>query len=202
MLQNRERNDRMPVTHEERKSIADKALNPVVFFSYVLQFDDDGSFYVGSTNAPLTRFSEHAIGIGAKATSGRPFTVRLVLPFFSRKEAEYNEKRLRVALDKGPSDIEAMLAVFNRLIDVVRPQKTLSQLQAEERAYQHEMETVFHYSENLANFTHKPTACGYEGPHYGASDWDGLKKMARDEDFTGNIYGRKVCRMCLDHAPA
>ena len=28
-----------------------------------------------------------------------------------------------------------------------------------------------------------------------------LLKQARDEDFTGNIYGRKVCRRCLEHAP-
>ena len=83
-------------TIDQRKRIADEKLQPVAFFSYVIQFDNDGSFYVGSTNAPLARFSEHAIGVGAKATAGKgPFKVRLILPFLTRKEAEYNESGYR-----------------------------------------------------------------------------------------------------------
>ena len=194
----------MDYQFEERKRKADSALRPLVFYSYILQFDDDGSFYVGSTNSPLARFSEHAIGVGAKATAGRSFAIRLVLPFFSRTEAEYNERRLQAALAKGPTDIETMIKVFNRIINVVRPEKTFSQLQDEERKYRLEMESVFHHSTNLVSgiVPPKPTACGWLGKHYGTSDWTELKKMARDEDFTGNVYGRRVCRACLEHAPA
>ena len=188
---------------EERKYKADLALRPSSFYSYILQFDDDGSFYVGSTNSPLARFSEHAIGVGAKATSGRSFTIRLILPFLSRREAEYNEQRLQAALAKGPVNIETMIKVFNRIINIVRPEKTFSQLRDEERKYRLEMESVFHHSTNLVGgiVPPKPTACGWKGEHYGTSDWAELKKMAGDEDFTGNVYGRRVCRACLEHAP-
>ena len=81
--------------HEARKQTADRVAQPAHFFSYVLRFEDDGGFYVGSTNAPYTRWTEHAIGIGAKATADRRFTVCMAMPFLTRNEAEYNEKRLQ-----------------------------------------------------------------------------------------------------------
>ena len=188
---------------EERKRKADLALKPLVFYSYILQFDDDGSFYVGSTNSPLARFSEHGIGVGAKATAGRSFTIRLVLPFFSRKEAEYNERRLQAALAKDPVKIETMIQVFNRISKITRPGKTFSQLRDEERKHRIEMESAFHHSTNLVGRIEppKPTTCGWSGKHYGTSDWGVLMKMARDEDSTDNLYGRRVCRACLEHAP-
>ena len=196
----------MTNTITDRKRKADETLQPISYFSYVLQFDQDGSFYVGSTNAPLARFSEHAAGIGAKVTAEKgPFKIRLILPFLSRKEAEYNESRIQAALEKGPKHVEALLEVFDRMLNIVRPQKTFSELRQEEEEYVREMKKVFHYSENtfatLMVSKPKPTACGWLGEHYGTNDWPELKKMGRDEDFTGNIYGRKVCRRCLEHAP-
>ncbi len=193
----------MTIEHEERKRRADQAAQPAHYFSYVLQFED-GSFYVGSTNAPYARWTEHAGGVGAKATSGRTFTVRMALPFLSRREAEYNEKRLQEALARGPRDMEALLAVFDQTLNVVRPPKTFSQLRQEEERYVHEMETVFHHSTALLSNPggFPPTACGYPEPKYfSTQSWETLKKMARDEDYTGHIYGRKVCSRCLEHAP-
>ena len=194
----------MAPTIDGRKRNADRALQPAAYFSYVLQFDDEGSFYVGSTNAPLARISEHAIGVGAKTTKGRSFSIRLVQPFLSRREAEYNEKRLRTSLAKGPEKVNALIEAFNHINNLIHPQKTFSQLRNEERMQRIKMERVFHHSTNLAFQVTplKPTACGWVGKHYGTQDWGQLKKMARDEDFTGNIYGRKVCRACLEHAPA
>ncbi len=192
----------MNTTIEQRKRRADERSQPVAYFSYVLQFDDDQSFYVGSTNAPLARFSEHAIGVGAKATQGRAFKIRLVLPFLSRKEAEYNESRLQQALAKGPDDLKVMLDVFDRMINIVRPQKTFSELRQEEEDNEREMRTVMHHSVAvIGSGGYTPTACGYPVTHYSTNDWDVIKKMARDEDFTGNIYGRKVCRRCVALAP-
>ena len=194
----------MTTQHDERKRKADQSAQSAHFFSYVLRFQDDGSFYVGSTNAPYARWTEHAIGIGAKATAGRGFTVCMALPFLTRKEAEYNEKRLQEALDRGPRHIEAMLAVFDQILNVVRPPKTFSQLYEEEQRYMREMERVFHHSTALSWNPGglPPTACGYDGPnYYSTQDWEALKKMARDEDFTGNIYGREVCRRCLELEP-
>jgi predicted GIY-YIG superfamily endonuclease len=189
--------------HAERKHRADVKAEPSCWFSYVLRLSD-GTFYVGSTNSPGARWTEHAVDIGAKATVGRPFRICMVLPFLSRKEAEYNEERLQKALDQSPERLEALLSVFDQMINVVRPQKTLSQLQEEEIAYEREMRSVFHHSKALSyNPGGRPnTACGYGGrEYYSTTDWDQLRKMARDEDFTGNAYGRRVCRRCLELAP-
>ena len=101
--------------------------------------------------------------------------------------------------------MEALIRVFDQLVNVVRPQKTFSELQREEQEYESEMQRVFHHSHAfMHNIGRRPgTACGYNGyEFYSTQDWGILKKMARDEDFTGNIYGRKVCRRCLEHAPA
>ena len=189
--------------HEERKQQADQKAEPAFFFSYVLQLDD-GSFYVGSTNAPMARWTEHAVGIGAKATAGHTFTVRMAMPFQTRTEAEYNEKRAQYALDRGKVHLEGLLAVYEQMFNVIRPQKTFSELCEEERQYKQEMESVYHHSTalmwNPGGFPQ--TACGYGGPrYYSTQNWRELKKLARDEDFTGRIYDLKVCRRCLEHAP-
>ena len=193
----------MTTQHEERKQRADEVAEPSYFFSYVLQLDD-GSYYIGSTNAPDARWTEHAVGNGAKATAGHSFTIRMVAPFLSRREAEYNEGRLQRALEKNPESLEALLTVFEQMINVVRPLKTLSQLREEEESYEREMRIVMHQSEALSWNPGglPPTACGYKGlKYFSTGDWSQLKKMAKDEDITGHIYGRKVCRRCLEHAP-
>ena len=195
----------MATQHEIRKQQADAAAQPAYFFSYVLQFEDDSTFYVGSTNAPYSRWTEHAAGIGAKATAGRKFQIRMALPFLSRREAEYNEKRLQEALTAGADKIEALIGVFDQMLNVVRPPKTFSQLREEEEQWKYEMETVMHQSraQTWNPYGMPPTACGYKGfRYYSTQDWEALKKMARDEDFTGHIYGRKVCRKCLEYAPS
>lgn len=192
-------------SHEYRKRQADEKAMPVFYFSYVLELDD-GTFYVGSTNAPVARWVEHAAGIGAKATSGKSFKVRMALPFQSRREAEYNEERLQRALQQaGPQALTALIGVFEQVIKVIKPERTLSQLQREEAEYESEMQRVFHHSTALAfNFGRRPgTSCGYNGfQFFSTNNWETLKKMARDEDYTGNVYGREVCRRCLEHAPS
>ena len=189
--------------HELRKRKADELAQPSYFFSYVLRLDD-GTFYVGSTNAPYARWTEHAVGVGAQATVDRRFTVCMALPFLSRREAEYNEKRMQAALDRGHRHLEGLIAVFDQMAAAVRPPKTFSQLYEEEQRYILEMERVFHHSKALMwnPGGRPPTTCGYDGlKYYSTGDWKVLKKMARDEDFTGNTYGRKVCRRCLEYAP-
>ena len=189
--------------HQERLEKADAKGNPDFYFSYVLQFDD-GSFYVGHTNAPAARWTEHAAGMSMSTAGKGNFSVRMAMPFRSRKEAQYNEARIQDALKEGTERLEALLRVFDQLINVVRPQKTFSELQREEHQYESEMRSVFHHSRALLyNPGGRPgTACGYNGyQFYSTQDWGLLKKMARDEDFTGNIYGRRVCRRCLENAP-
>ena len=200
----------MTTRHEQRKQRADEMAAPAYYFSYVLQLDD-GSYYIGSTNAPFARWTEHAVGEGAKATAGHSFTIRMVAPFLSRREAEYNERRLQQALEKDVVSLEALLMVFDQMINVVRPPKTFTELKREEEQHESEMNRLFHHSgrrhQNLPVLT-----CGYDSWKYKpigsreprtTGDWEQLKKWARDEDLTGdiNIHGTPVCRRCLDHAP-
>lgn len=191
------------LNHEQRKQASDKSTLPEFFYTYIIQLDD-GGFYVGSTANPAARWTEHAIN-GAEATKGKRFTVRLVQQFMTRREAEYNERRIREALNRGVKNVEAMIDNFDRISKMLRPQKTFSQLQEEERAYTREMARVFHHSTALSwnPGGRPPTTCGYGGPeYYSTQDWVLLKKMAHDEEVTGNVYGRKVCRRCLAVGPA
>ena len=190
--------------HEERKRISDKRSKPEFFYVYILELDD-GEWYVGSTNSPAARLTEHAIGVGALATAGKTFQLRLVQTFDTRVEAEYNESRIKSAMNrKGNRHIAAMVDNFNRISNMIRPEKTFSQLKAEEERYITEMERVFHHSTALSfNLGPRPpTSCGYDGSgYYSTNDWDLLQKMARDEAYTGNIYGREICQRCIDNAP-
>ena len=199
----------MELDHGERKRRADEKSSPEFFYTYILQFEDDGTFYVGSTNNPAARWTEHAVGVGAVASSGRRFTVRLVHQFLTRKEAEYNEDRIKGALSKGPVNIEAMIDNFSRISSMIRPEKTFSQLREEEESYIREMERVFHYSKALVWNPGgiPPTACGWKGQHYGTDDWDALIQQAAVENLmtlnpkAAISVGRKVCRRCLALAP-
>ena len=181
---------------------------PSYFFSYVLQFDDDGTYYVGSTNAPFARWTEHAIGngTGAKATEGRSFVVRMAAPFFSRREAEYNEGRLQRALERDPHSLEALVQVFDQMVNVVRPQKTLAELVADEKAYEREMRRSFHHTK-IGPFGGRKATCGYDkGEIFGTTDWETLLQMERErmalESVGGKYRDRKACQRCLRHAPA
>ena len=205
----------MGLDHEERKATADEKAEPEFYYSYVLRFEDDGDFYVGSTNNPAARFTEHAVGVGAVATSGRRFTVCLVHQFGSRKEAEYNEERIRSALAKGPVNVEAMIDNFNRISMMIRPEKTFSQLRKEEEAFISEMSRVFHFSTALVWNPGGPpaTACGFAGGpigggkigYYSTNSWESLIQQAREEDALAAVGGspkdREVCRRCLALAP-
>ena len=198
----------MRLDHEERKAKADEKAAPEFYYSYVLRFEDDGSFYVGSTNNPAARFTEHAVGVGAVATSGRRFSVCLVHQFGSRKEAEYNEDRIKTALAKGPVNVEAMIDNFNRISMMIQPEKTFSQLREEEEAYEREMRKVFHHSKAL-NWNpggRPPTTCGYDGvAYYSTAGWDTLIQQAREEDALQAVGGKRqeraVCRRCLALVP-
>ena len=190
------------MNHESRKQVSDRNAAPKFFYSYILQFDDDGTFYVGSTNNPAARFTEHAVGIGAKATAGRRFQVRLVHQFETRTEAEYNEKRVANALERGPKNIEAMIDNFDRINQMIRPEKTLSQLVEAERRHKVEMERSFHYTGGYK------VACGWVGLTYGTSDWKEFAQEALDQ-FRGQQlglkverrWGRPLCGQCVAKIP-
>ena len=189
-------------TVHERERASDSRFDPGVHYVYILRLRDD-SLYVGQTNDLVSRVAEHSIDAGAEATKGQEPRLVWFSHTHDRTAAHQMEQRLQAALQRSPLELEAIIERFTALLDMVRPQKTFSQLREEEEAYESEMRRVFHYSTaTMFNPGGLPaTACGYRGTHYSTQDWEWLKKMARDEDFTGNVYGRKVCRRCLAVAP-
>lgn len=70
--------------------------------------------------------------------------------------------------------------------------------------YTEEMRKVFHHSTNTIYMigNPKPTTCGWVGYHYGTDSWGVLKAGAAEEDAGKPSRERKVCRLCLQHAPA
>ena len=196
------------MNHEQRKQASDRKTGARFYYTYVLQFDDDETFYVGSTNNPAARFTEHAIGVGAEATSGRLFHVRLVHQFETRKEAEYNEERITRALTRGPENVAAMIDNFERITRMIRPEKTLTQLREEEQKYDSEMRGSFHYTKAMAGFYAPPAACGWVGKTYGTNDWEEFAKEALDQEAGKRLgldvkhrWGRPLCSRCVDNIP-
>ena len=151
------------MNHTQRKVRSDQIMTGEFFYTYILQLDN-GSFYVGSTNNPAARFTEHAIGAGATATSGRRFDVVLVHQFVTRREAEYNEQRIQRALDKGPANVAAMVDNFQRINRMVAPQKSFSELRREEEAYEREMRRLIH--KWVPKGLMRKAECGWEAQSY------------------------------------
>ena len=110
------------MNHEERMARADVNGSSEFYFSYVLQFDD-GTFYVGHTNAPAARWTEHAAGQSVATADKGKFRVRMAMPFGTRKEAQYNEERMQAALKSGADRLVALIQVFDQLINVGAPTK-------------------------------------------------------------------------------
>ena len=138
--------------------------------------------------------------------------------FLSRKEAEYNEARIRSALAKGPASIEAMIDNFSRISTMIRPVKTLDDLRAEERAFVAEMEGAFHHVPVGHSFVVRTATCGWTGalPNAifdgtiknptGTDRWEALFQMERErkalESVGGRYSGRNACQRCLALAPS
>ena len=184
----------------------DGASDPLVWYVYILELAD-GGYYIGQTNDLVTRIAEHAIGGGAKATQGK--TPRLV--WFShthdRVAAKRMENRLRRALQRSPASIAEAVANFDRLIRLVRPDKTLSQLQEEDRIYKIEMSRLMHVVP--VTIGHRRAVCGWSGDAGGrlhgtdreslmndAEAYDAVERGA-GEDAARRAVGREPCRRWL-----
>ena len=151
-------------TPQQREEASDARFKPNIYYVYIL-LGDDGQFYIGQTNDLASRHAEHFIDSGAKATQGQRPRLVWFSHTYDHNSAKQMEQRLQAALSRSPLEIEQIVARFNDLLDLVRPQKTLRQLQEEERAYESEMRGVFHYSKALLyNLGPRPpTRCGYDG---------------------------------------
>lgn len=194
-------------TVSAREKASDSRFEPGVYYVYILRLNDD-SLYVGQTNDLVSRLAEHSIDAGAEATKGQAPQLVWFSHTHDRSGAHQMEQRLQAALKRSPLELEAIIERFNSLLDLVRPQKTLRQLEAEERAYESKMRRLFHHSKALIwNPGGRPaTTCGYNGPeYYSTDDWGTLRQMQRKkealESVGGKFQGRPPCPECLAKAP-
>ena len=194
-------------TVEQRENASDSRFAPLVHYVYILRLED-GTFYIGQTNDLSARVVEHRIDAGAQATKGKKQDLVWFSHTHDRKSAQQMEQRLKSALKRSPMEIEEIADRFSGLLDLVRPQKTLKDLQEEERAFNGEMAGSFHHVP-VAIGWRKP-ACGWECfgtgyDLYGTSDWEALHQMKREQDALelvgGRYHGRTPCRRCLALAP-
>jgi predicted GIY-YIG superfamily endonuclease len=195
------------LTNEEREQASDNNLSPALWVTYILQ-RDDGTYYVGQTNNLATRLLEHSLDTGAETTKGQGGKVKFFTHTHDRVSAKAVETRLQRTLERSPLAIEAIVAEFESMVRLVRPEKTLAELRKEEKEYESEMRTVFHHSNALMwnPGGRPPTTCGYGGfEYYSTQDWSVLKQMEREriaiESVGGNRQGRQVCKKCLALAP-
>ena len=195
-------------TVRDRETASDSRFNPDVHYVYVLRLRDN-TLYVGQTNDLASRMVEHTVDAGAEATKGQEPRLVWFSHTHDRHGAKQMEQRLQAALKRSPLELETIVERFNALLDLVRPQKTLRQLQEEEKAYESKMRKHFHHS-NALMFNpggRPPTTCGYDGPeYYSTNDWGHLRQMQREkealESVGGRYPGRPPCPDCSAKAPA
>lgn len=191
-------------TYANRETVSDELSSPLLWYVYILRLED-GQLYVGQSNDLQARLVEHSIDAGAKATAGQGKRLVWFSHTHDREAAKQMEARLQRALERSPQSVEEIVANFDRLLNLVRPQKTLRELQEEERERDLRLMTAFH----LVPLTLGPpkAACGFYGGGtrklYGTSDGADLQRMAselqtlREVGMEHHFKGRTPCDECL-----
>ena len=195
----------MTTTNQQREIMSDRKMDPIVWYVYIL--DQGDRFYVGQTNDIEARLLEH----GTKGRSGR-------LVWFNqastRESAKTMESRLQRTLDSDPDGIVRLVNQFDRLLAIMRPEKSLMDLQREHRAMESYSRKVFHHIP--LRIGQNKTACGEWA--YNSQIGTGAKGVGSIEDLRRNDevlrqvleatgdedtarraapYGRESCRYCL-----
>ena len=67
----------------------------MLFFTYILESEVDGSFYIGQTNSLESRISRHNRGYSRSTSTKRPWKLLYSKQFESRSEAMKTEKYLK-----------------------------------------------------------------------------------------------------------
>ena len=191
-------------TNEDRETISDELNNPLLWYVYILRLED-GQLYVGQSNDLQARIVEHSIDAGAKATTGQSKRLVWFSHTHDREAARQMEARLQRALERSPQSIEEIIANFDRLMNLIRPQKTLRELQEEERERDLKLMTAFHLVPMTIGI--RRAACGFNGGGigklYGTSSSADLQKMAselqtlRQLGLEHHFKGRLPCDECL-----
>ena len=209
-------------TKRERKS--DELRKPLVYYVYIMQNGDDGQFYIGQTNDLEARVLEHSLDAGAEATKGGSFGLVWFTHTHDRDMAKRMEERLQRTLARSPLEIEELVDRFDRLLALIRPQKTLVELREESRRAMIEAEGAFHHIPLTWGISGPTCAKQYKynyeyasgqgmiGPYpkwYGTSDWKELAEEAIVHAKAKSVgvetklrWGRSVCKRCLAVMPA
>lgn len=188
-----------------REQRSDMAARPLVWYVYMMDVGND--YYVGQTNDLEVRLMEH----GTQRPKG-------VLVWFTqvadRAHAKNLEQRIAKAIDGDKGRALRMVEQFHRLLRVVRPEKTLEELQEEEQARQREIKRSFHLMRMLGSgwqracdTSHFLTGDGL----YGADAktvaenhrvYSAILDATGDESaaLRGAPMGRKSCPPCLAKA--
>lgn len=66
-----------------------------MYYVYVLKSKKDKKFYIGLTNNLRKRFFEHNQGLSRSTEYRRPLTLIYYEAYFSQKDAQIREKRLK-----------------------------------------------------------------------------------------------------------
>ena len=119
-------------TNEERERVSGRASEPDGLVC-VHPRHGDGDYYIGQTNDLPTRLAEHALGGGALATQGKSGRLVWFSHTHDREAARRMEERLKSAKERG--ELAGIVAQFDDLIRLVRPEKILAQLEEEDRRH-------------------------------------------------------------------
>ena len=189
------------MNNRQREEASDRKTDPVLWYVYILQ-KCDGSFYIGQTNDLQTRVLEHGLDAGAEATKGQQEKLKWWNHCHDRDAAIALEQRLQAALDRSPLEIEGVIERFDTLHRMIRPEKSLAELRAEERAYAREMRRAFHHRPIVIG--QRGATCGWIGvldgdaplgseppsELYGTSDWERLFQMERERKALESVGGK------------
>ena len=197
------------MTNDQRENNSDQATQLLVWYIYILRLEDD-SFYIGQTNDLSIRLAEHATGGGANATAGQEGKLVWFNQTHDREAAKKMEARLQKALNRSPLEIQKIVDRFDQLLRTVRPEKTLADLQRDEREYESEMRLSYHHVQVSRGI--RKSTCGWwaglDGTVHGTGDWSHLAQMIREKDALesvggtyGGFVGRKPCKRCLALMP-
>ena len=178
------------MNNSSREAASDRASRPIGWYVYVLELSD-GGYYVGQSNNLPVRHLEHLLDVGSERTRGKSGNLVWFNQVGSRDGARSMERRVQRAIDSSPQKFESMRQTFRQLVDLVKPDKSLRELQEDELEYEAEMASSFHLTKMRMS------------QHYAICDWDGFYRGRPALYGTGDVDSfRKELRLYRAHIEA
>ena len=123
------------MNNDEREQRSDQARKPMLFYVYMLDFGD--RYYVGQTNDLEARLVEQAT---ERPAANLVWFTQVV----DRRAAKNLEGRIQRAVENDKGVAIRMVESFNRLLRVIRPEKTYAELKSEHLKAAKVAENTFH----------------------------------------------------------